>query len=327
MDTVVKGIIAMGAVFKGIVTMDTVVKGTVYQRYTLVITYSSNVVLWLRTLLMHQSQKLLRDKSLYLPDTVQQPGRAVDSPLRPISRDVSSRISHFPSQFRLRTAQSLNPPLDVKGLKDVMMIKSLALQHRAPSAAAIHPADSREGTPFIQGRPGSSSTVASRISRFGRSSDHFMHRLASAKARRNPAGQRLAPLERERPKTPNTQEDVKCEIVRGTKLLTSGERLTSPPHPLTASSPQPWGARNGTLPPLERTATYADTTAAVSTILSNTSTTGSAQPVHPARSSAKVKVSFNVRASSAATDDSRRSLRERAPVFADSRPNTTHSFR
>jgi len=38
------------------------------------------------------------DKSLYLPDAVRQTGRVVDSPLRPISRDVSSRISHFPSQ-------------------------------------------------------------------------------------------------------------------------------------------------------------------------------------------------------------------------------------
>lgn len=40
----------------------------------------------------------LIDKPLYLPDAVRQPERAMDSPLRPISRDVSSRISHFPSQ-------------------------------------------------------------------------------------------------------------------------------------------------------------------------------------------------------------------------------------
>ncbi|XP_031562335.1 protein FAM149B1-like [Actinia tenebrosa] len=209
-----------------------------------------------------------------------------------------------------------------------MMIKSLALQHRAPSAAAIHPIDSREGTPYIQGRPGSSSTVASRMSRFGRVPDNFLNRMASAKTRRNPASQRLAPLERERPKTPNTQEDVKCEIVRGTKLLPGGERLTSPPHPLNTSSPQPWGARNGTLPPLERTVSYGESTAAVSTLVSASTTGSSNQTLHSAaRSSAKAKVHFNVRASSAATDDSRRSLRERAPVFSESRPNTTHSFR
>lgn len=48
------------------------------------------------------------DKSLYLPDAVRQPGRTVDSPLRPISRDVSSRISHFPSQVGLYSLDDLH---------------------------------------------------------------------------------------------------------------------------------------------------------------------------------------------------------------------------
>ncbi|XP_048578272.1 protein FAM149B1 isoform X2 [Nematostella vectensis] len=277
------------------------------------------MVLWLRSLLSIYSQKLLRDKlPHYLPDAVRQQERAVDSPLRPISRDVSSRISHFPSQLRLRTATGLNPPLDMKGLKDVMMIKSLALQHRAPSAATFHTLESREGTPYIQARPGSSSTVASRISKFGgKMSEHVLYRLQSARTKRNPTSQRLVPLDRERPRTPNPQEDVKSEIVRGTKLFTGNDRLSSPPHPLNASSPQPWGARNGTLPPLDRTVTYAES---ISPIPSGASS-------NPARSSAKAKVHFNVRASSAATDDSRRSLREKVPSFSEARPNTTHSFR
>lgn len=192
------------------------------------------------------------------------------------------------------------------------MVSSLALLALTMTFFFLHlsPFESREGTPLtqFQTRPGSSNTMASRIPKIAyRNSEHQMHRYSSARVTKRNLGVRLTPLEM--PKTPNLQDDA-IDVVRGTKLYTGNDRLSSPPHPLNSVSPQPWGARSGALPPLEKV-TYAE----------------SVSGANPVRTSAKNRVHFNVRASSAATDDSRRSGRERVPSYSESRPNTTHTFR
>lgn len=265
------------------------------------------VVLWLRDLLSLYSQKVLRDKPQFLADVVGSSDR-VESPPRPFSQSIMSR-NPFPSQTRLRTLSSFNAPLDPSTLINAIKIQSLPLNHRAPSATTSHVLDSREGTPFNQGRPGSSSTVASRSTARigGHSSDPFMHRIPQFKRRNLPSILRLTHMESSKPKTPNVQDDVMGNFVQGKKLLfPEKERLSSPPHP-SSSSPAPYNVMGKIiLPPLDRF-TAREATA----------------PQNGGRNSAK-HVSYD-RASSAATDRSRQSLKERNRNFAGSptRPNTT----
>ncbi|KAJ7391677.1 hypothetical protein OS493_017374 [Desmophyllum pertusum] len=273
-----------------------------------------DVVLWLRDLLSLYAQKILRDKPQFLADVVVSSDRVIESPLRPFSQSVMSR-NHFPSQTRLRTFSSFNPPLDPNSLISAIKVRSLPLNPRAPSATTSHVLDSREGTPYNQARPVSSSTVNSRSTRIGgHSSDPFMHKMTPFKRNRNlPSILRLTHLESSKPKTPSVQDDVMGGIVQGRKLFPEKERLSSPPH-ANSNSPAPYMGRNFVLPPID-------------------GFTCRETPIHQneGRSSAK-QVSFRPsRASSAATDDSRQSFKERARNFAESsRPNTsaaTHSLR
>lgn len=252
------------------------------------------VVLWLRDLLSLYSQKVLRDKPAFLADVVGSSDRVIESPLRPFSQSVLSR-SYFPSQMRLKTSSSLNPPLDPSSLVSAIKIQSKPLNQRAPSASISHVLESREGTPYHPARPESSITVASRGTRStvrigGHSSDTFMQKRA-VKGRNLPSLYRLTHLESGKPRTPSVADDVMGGIVQGKKLLTFSDkdRLPSPPHPVS-NSPAPYVGRNFVLPPLK-----------------------------------------NNRASSAATDHSRQSQRERVKTFAESsRPNTssaTHSLK
>lgn len=269
------------------------------------------VVLWLRDLLSLYSQKVLRDKPQFLADVVVSSDRVIESPLRPFSQSVMSR-NHF--QTRLKTFSSFNPPLDPNSLISAMKVRSLPLNPRAPSASTSHVLDSREGTPFNQARPVSSTTVNSRSTRIGvHSSDPFMHKMTPFKRNRNlPSIPRLTHSESSKPKTPSVQDDVMGGIVQGKKLLPEKERISSPPQ--TAHSPAPYMGRNFVLPPIDGFASRET-------------------PVHHngGRNSAK-QVSFRQsRASSAATEDSRQSFKDRARnVTESSRPNTsiaTHSLR
>lgn len=214
------------------------------------------VVLWLRDLLSLHSRKVLRDKPHFLADVVGSSDRIIESPLRPFSQSVMSR-SHFPSQIRLRTSSSLNPPLDPNSLIHAIKIQSAHLNQRAPSASVSHypnsVLESREGTPYHPPRPESSFTVASRsTARLGvLSSETFMHKR-TVKTRNLPSLARLTHLESIKPRTPSAPDDFMDDIVQGKKLLTSTDkgRLQSPPHGL-ANSPAPYMVRNNVLPPLK----------------------------------------------------------------------------
>ncbi|XP_028396996.1 protein FAM149B1-like [Dendronephthya gigantea] len=253
------------------------------------------IILWLRNLLTLYSQNVLRgslsEKQPFIPELIKE-SESMDS--RPASRDPFARTY----QVRLRSGIKSS---DVNGLNDLITIRSLPLKQRT----TVY--ESREGTPVCQTRPESSSAIMTRSS-LGRllswrnSDQHINSRMSSAKTlRRNPS-LRLQPIDRS--KTPALQEnDGIGEGVRGTKLVTGSERLPSPN--TTSTSPQLWGARNGTLPPIDKSE-FLDT-----------------RP----RGSAKTKVHFNLRAASAATDDSRKSLKDKGAALIDSRPNTTHSFR
>lgn len=254
------------------------------------------IILWLRSLLSLYSRNILRgslSEKPFTPELMKQ-NEVIDS--RSMSTDVFARTY----QVRLRSGIQ---PSDVNGLNDLITIRSLPLKQRT----SIY--ESREGTPVCQTRPGSSSVVMSRNtlgrSMSWRNSDHHItSRMSSARTiKRNPSF-RLQPIDRS--KTPALQEsDVIGEGVRGTKLVPGSDRLPSPN--TSPVSPQPWGARNGTLPPIDKSE-FLET---------------STRP----RANDKVKVQFNLRAVSAATDDSRKSFKERGSLLADSRPNTTHSFR
>ena len=250
------------------------------------------IILWLRGLVNLYLRGGLSEKQPFIPELLKE-SESIDS--RSVSRDAFARTY----QVRLRSAIK---PSDVNGLNDLITIRSLPLKQRT----AIY-SESREGTPVCQTRPGSSSGIMSRNS-MGRSltwrnSEHHINsRMSSARTLKRNLPLRLQPIDRS--KTPAFQEsDVIGEGVRGTKLVPGSERLPSPS--TTSTSPQLWGARNGTLPPIDKTEFL--------------------EPLP--RGSAKTKVQFNLRAASAATDDSRKSLKEKGTLLVDSRPNTTHSFR
>lgn len=248
------------------------------------------VVQWLRELLSLHSQKVLRDKPQFLADVVGSSDRIIESPLRPFSQSVISR-SHFPSQIRLRTSSSLNPPLDPSSLINAIKILPAHLNQRAPSASISHYPnsilESREGTPYHPPRPESSFTVASRSTAriSGLSSETFMHKR-TLKTRNVPSVLRLESI---KPKTPAALDDVMDNIVQGKKLLTSSDKgsLSSPLHTL-AQSPAPYMVRNNVLPPLK---------------------------------------SGSNRASSAATENSTSRESHREKVKESSRPNTTHTLK
>ncbi|XP_020604860.1 uncharacterized protein LOC110043711 [Orbicella faveolata] len=190
-----------------------------------------------------------------------------------------------------------------------MKVQTARLNPRPPTASTSHALDSRDSeTPFPQPRPLSSSTVHSQFSRVigGHTSDPFMFKKPQPgrKNRNLPSLQRSNHLESGKPKTPSVQDDVMRDIVQGKKLFTEKERLSSPPqaHP---NSPTPNLGRI-VLPPIDGSP-HRET------------------PVHPngGRNSAK-QVSFrSSSASSAATNDSRKPLKDRSPYFTEPRPYTS----
>ncbi|XP_078359550.1 protein FAM149A-like isoform X2 [Oculina patagonica] len=272
------------------------------------------VVLWLRDLLSLYSQKVLRDKPQFLADVVVSSDRVIESPLRPFSQSVMSR-NIFSSQTRLKPFPSFNPPLDPNSLISAMKVQTVRLNPRAPSASTSHALDSRDTeTPYTQGRPASSRSVNSQFTRGigGHSSESFIFKNTPFRKNRNlPSLPRSNHLESSKPKTPSTQDDVMRGIVQGRKLFTEKERLSSPPQ-AHANSPAPNMGRI-VLPPIDGSS-FRET------------------PVHQngGRHSAK-QVSFRPsRASSAATDDSRQSYKDRSRNFVEPRPSTTaatHSLR
>jgi len=264
---------------------------------------------WLRSLLDVYLQGMFKvsDKPSFMP-SVRPAERPIDAfPIRPVSRDVNT-LSYFPSQIHLQRHGTHK--LRLQELQSSMQIKQLQLNHRSPSAAALHNTnESRGGTPLTATRPGSSNIPSSSHLIKWRSSDI---RQASAKQynRSIPRHKQLVPLDRA--KTPSIQDTnfLIGEGLKGTRLSMGNDRSFSPL--MSSSTPTPWGSKNGALPPLDKAA--------------NDLTDG--REAQPNRSTMKPsKVSFSVRASSAATNDSRRSIKDRPAVFSDSRPNTTHSFR
>ncbi|KAJ6668609.1 hypothetical protein lerEdw1_012091 [Lerista edwardsae] len=214
----------------------------------------------------------------------------------PPSRGSEARGTSFSLHFVPSQSQRFisNAYGDLNG---VMTIQAKPLQQRH-SALAEKIQNEQEDRP-----QGVASTVNSARNRLGRMSDNGVFsssRVLQGSSRKMPGHRRLPSIVTEplRSKTPNVYSD---EILRGTKLCTALDRL---------SSPLPPTARNK-LPPIS--------SEAVDQYLS---VPGSRQAFHRGRYP-------HSRISSAVPDSTeRRPLRERTVVIDQfSRPNTTHTFR
>ncbi|XP_065053176.1 protein FAM149B1-like isoform X3 [Rhopilema esculentum] len=256
-------------------------------------------------------------KSL-LPAQVRQ---SENSSVRTFSRDSSFRTGNFSSQFGFKSFYGAPPHIsDAMGLNELMLIRSLSLRHRDSTASTMAPRDEDYSAPMSsheQFRPVSSNFPITKgfHNNIGmHQSDHQLYgKMATAKAYKRSG--RLQPLQpMDRIKTPGTLQDndVIGEMVIGTRLHTAGDHR-APINNLPAFSPQLWGAKNGALPPIERP----DSAETLSSLAKDQT-----------RSPKQRQHVFNKRASSAATNETRRtSHREKVAVFPDSRPNTTHTFR
>ncbi|XP_065053169.1 protein FAM149B1-like isoform X2 [Rhopilema esculentum] len=255
-------------------------------------------------------------KSL-LPAQVRQ---SENSSVRTFSRDSSFRTGNFSSQFGFKSFYGAPPHIsDAMGLNELMLIRSLSLRHRDSTASTMAPRDEDYSAPMSsheQFRPVSSNFPITKgfHNNIGmHQSDHQLYgKMATAKAYKRSG--RLQPLQpMDRIKTPGTLDnDVIGEMVIGTRLHTAGDHR-APINNLPAFSPQLWGAKNGALPPIERP----DSAETLSSLAKDQT-----------RSPKQRQHVFNKRASSAATNETRRtSHREKVAVFPDSRPNTTHTFR
>ncbi|PIK44463.1 hypothetical protein BSL78_18683 [Apostichopus japonicus] len=208
------------------------------------------------------------------------------------------KLAPMGSGLRFSAGPSLNFNLyDQKSaLNGVMTISSKALHNRLGD---------KERTPLLFGDEGAfpyqrpnSSSFFPKGGRPGSTkfSDLMVHnsRLSSARVGKS----RLKPLERA--KTPALDS-----VVTGKKIMAVGDRLVSPPQPLSSSPPRNW-SRNATLPPIEQVQE------------SNLTRENLKFP----RGSARIRISSAVTA-----DDRRQAPKERiAPFVFDTRPNTTHSF-
>jgi hypothetical protein len=223
----------------------------------------------------------------------------------PQSRDDFSRVNRLPSQLRLKGNSNLN------GLKELMTIRSVSLQHRAPSVITNMTTristDDYAPAKETNSRPVSSVIASSRQfpkpSTFRTAEQQFYDRMLSAKVPKRTS--RLQPLQT--PKTPGHENDSVGEV-RGTRLQT-GERAS--PIGVISMNQQLWGARNGMLPPIERVDT-AETTVSYK----------DKRIQSPKR---------NSRSSSALSNDSKtlvvRDRLKTYPSLADSRPSTSQSYR
>eukprot|EP00112_Aurelia_sp_Birch-Aquarium-sp1_P014523 Seg3142.1 transcript_id=Seg3142.1/GoldUCD/mRNA.D3Y31 product="Protein FAM149A" protein_id=Seg3142.1/GoldUCD/D3Y31 len=274
------------------------------------------VVQSLRALLLLYIKKSSREYGkAVLPPQVR---HADNSSLRPFSRDSSFQTGTLSSQYGFKSYGASSQTSDTTGLNELMHIRSLSLRQRDSSTPAVPSRDEESVPPMSrdQWRPVSSNFHAPRGLHGNiniHHSDHQFYGKMSAVKTLKRSG-RLQPLQpMDRIKTPGLQEnDVIGEIVIGTRLHTAGDHRLSINN-LPAFSPQLWGAKSGTLPPIERLDT--------SDTLSNSSKDRTKSPKQR-------QTSFSKRASSAATNESRRAAhRDKISVFPDSRPNTTHTFR
>ncbi|MEE6460776.1 hypothetical protein FKM82_001098 [Ascaphus truei] len=212
----------------------------------------------------------------------------------PPSRGSEARSMSFGSY--LFTSQA-NPNF-YSDLNGVMTIQAKPLQHRHAGSIEKTPIEQEEKT--LNDVP---SVLASLRNRLGRLTDNSVFsssRILQTPSRKTPTQRRLPSLAMDplRSKTPNVYSD---EVLRGTKLYTGLERLSSP-------SVQ---ANRNKLPPINS-----------ETGEQHLSVPGSRHSVHRGRYP-------HSRVSSAVPDTTgRRPLRERTVAVEQfSRPNTTHTFR
>ncbi|XP_051503188.1 protein FAM149B1-like isoform X2 [Myxocyprinus asiaticus] len=181
-------------------------------------------------------------------------------------------------------------------LDDLIMIHGIPLQQRNLGTLDRISLDSEEK---VSHRPGSSVLPASKPHRALEQSTSSLTRPPQSARRRNPPPRTLMPLTLSvtQPITPGSME----EVVRGTRLTTASDRLTSPPMPIS---------RNTLLPPIGA---------------------GDTEHTHSGQHSRLMQKQrgSSSRAHSAVTDEGV-SLQPRDKLLqldVFSRPNTTHTFR
>ncbi|XP_069549004.1 protein FAM149B1 isoform X2 [Brachyistius frenatus] len=242
-----------------------------------------------------------------LPTTLPKLGQSRVPPLTagPLFQNTKSRGSKHKS--RRKSKKQKRPPSAGRvpvgaaatqhNLNDLMVIHSIPLQQRnlgvldrnhEPEERASH-------------RPGSSAVPSSkpRPRRALEQSSSSLSRPAQSARRRNPPPRTLLPLvpSLSQPSTAGSMD----EIIRGTRLPTASDRLTSPPLPLS---------RNTLLPPIS---------------------TGDPESSHSGQQSkpAQRQKGPSSRAHSAINDEAGTSIPRDRHHLLDvfSRPNTTHTYR
>ncbi|XP_075115117.1 protein FAM149A isoform X2 [Leptodactylus fuscus] len=213
----------------------------------------------------------------------------------PPSRGSEARSISF-GAYAFTSQTSRNFSNDLNG---VMTIQAKPLQHRHAGLVEKTQCEQEDKCVTVMPR-----VLNSARNRLGRSSDNSIFsssRILNTPSRKTPTQRRLPALTLDpmRSKTPNVYSD---EVLRGTKLYTGLDRL---------SSPSIQTSRNK-LPPIN----------SVETVEQHLSVPGS-------RHSANKAKQPHSRVSSAVPDTTgRRPLRERTVVMEQfSRPNTTHTFR
>jgi len=246
------------------------------------------------------------------------PRNIENSSVRTLSRDSSSRAGAFSSQNGFKSLYGSSQASNTVGLNELMLIRSLSLRQRETPNATMLPRDEESVPPMLrdQLRPVSGNIHSSKVFQGGINSHHSDHQLygkvSTGKTYKRLG--RLQPLQpMDRTKTPASMEnDAVGGMVIGTRLHTAGDHRLSISN-MPTFSPQLWGGKSGTLPPIERM---------------DTSETLCNLPKDRTRSPKQHLSPFSKRASSAATNETRRSShRNKITVLPDSRPNTTHTFR
>ncbi|XP_041866792.1 protein FAM149B1 isoform X2 [Melanotaenia boesemani] len=235
------------------------------------------------------------------------------SPVQSDSQNPLMLLSSLPTMLP-KLSQSRVPPLTAgpqfqvgrvpigaaatqHNLNDLIMIQSIPLQQRNLGALERN----QEPEERMSRRPGSSVVLSSkpRPRRALEQSSSSLSRPAQSARRRNPPPRTLLPLV---PSFSQSSTGVSLdEVIRGTRLTTASDHLTSPLLPLS---------RNTLLPPIS---------------------TGDSEPSHPGQQSklTQRQKGASSRAHSAINDEAGSSLpRDRHHLLdAFSRPNTTHTYR
>ncbi|XP_040274691.1 protein FAM149A isoform X1 [Bufo bufo] len=244
------------------------------------------------SVVIKQAGKIHHSANHYLQLPV--PRLTSETTVVPPSRGSEARSSSYGAYiFTPQTIRNLGSDLN-----GVMTIQAKPLQHR--HAGLVEKTHEQEDKSL----PAMPRVLNSARNRLGRSSDNSIFsssRLLHTPSRKTPTQRRLPALTLDpmRSKTPNVYSD---EVLRGTKLYTGLDRL---------SSPSIQTSRNK-LPPIN----------SVETVEQHLSVPGS-------RHSANRTKQPHSRVSSAVPDTTgRRPLREKTVVIEQfSRPNTTHTFR